>query len=89
MKRPGFFIGAFVGDRGISKVEVKVDGGDWQEAKLREPLSDTTWVIWPFSEGEHTFTVRCFDGDGTQQITERNPVRPAGATGLLSENVML
>ena len=76
---------AHAGDRGISKVEVRVDDGEWQEAQLREPLSETTWVLWrfdwPFEEGEHTFAVRCFDGNGDLQITESNPVRPSGATG--------
>jgi DMSO/TMAO reductase YedYZ molybdopterin-dependent catalytic subunit len=79
---------AHAGDRGISKVEVRVDEGDWAEAMLREPMSDTTWVIWrydwPFEEGEHTFTVRAYEGDGTPQIEEVAFVRPSGATGLHS-----
>lgn len=77
---------AFAGARGISRVEIRVDGGPWQEARLRAPLSDTTWVIWrsewPFEEGEHTFEVRCAEGDGTPQIEERHKNRPSGATGL-------
>ena len=84
---------AHAGARGISKVEVKVDDSEWQEAELREPLSGLTWVIWRFNwafrPGEHTFTVRCTDGEGNMQIAERNPVRPSGATGLHSEEVML
>jgi DMSO/TMAO reductase YedYZ molybdopterin-dependent catalytic subunit len=79
---------AFSGDRGISKVEVRVDGGPWAEADLRSPLSDTTWVIWhydwPFEEGEHTFEVRCAEADGTPQIEEERSNRPSGATGLHS-----
>ncbi len=59
---------AWAGDRGISKVEVSVDGGDWVEAELRDPLSTETWVIWrynwPFASGSHTFAVRCYDGNG-------------------------
>lgn len=77
---------AFAGARGISKVEVRVDGGPWQPAKLRAPLSETTWVLWrhdwPFEEGDHTFEVRCAEADGTPQIEERKPQRPSGATGL-------
>jgi hypothetical protein len=77
---------AFAGARGISKVEVRVDGGSWDEAQLRAPLSETTWVIWrydwPFEAGEHTFEVRCAEGDGTPQIEESSPVRPSGATGI-------
>lgn len=77
---------AHAGARSISKVEVQVDGGDWVEAEIREPLSSTTWVIWrynwPFSEGEHTFAVRCYDGKGEMQITETQGSRPSGATGI-------
>lgn len=76
---------AWSGDRGISKVEVQVDDGDWVEAQLRAPISDRTWVIWrydwPFAAGSHTFTVRATEGDGTPQIEAREGVRPSGATG--------
>lgn len=80
---------AHAGDRGISKVEVQVNDEDWVEARLRQPLSETTWVIWrydwPFESGEHTFRVRCYDGNGEMQITESNGARPSGATGIHSE----
>jgi hypothetical protein len=79
---------AFAGARGISKVEVSVSGGPWRAAQLRAPLSETTWVIWryewPFEEGEHTFEVRCYEGDGTLQILEETPARPDGSTGVHS-----
>jgi DMSO/TMAO reductase YedYZ molybdopterin-dependent catalytic subunit len=79
---------AFSGARGISKVEVRVDGGPWQQAKLRSPLSETTWVIWrydwPFTAGDHTFEVRCAEADGTPQIEEEHASRPSGATGIHS-----
>jgi len=84
---------AHAGARGVSRVEVRVDDGEWQPARLRDPLSGTTWVIWrfdwTFSEGDHTFNVRCFEGDGTPQIERRRPVRPSGATGLHSEQTMM
>jgi len=77
---------AFAGDRGISKVELRVDDGPWQEALLRKPLSETTWVIWrydwPFAEGNHTFEVRCTEADGTPQVEQERGNRPSGATGL-------
>lgn len=79
---------AHAGDRSISKVEVRVDDGDWQEAELRDPLSDKTWVIWryewPFVEGRHTFYVRCTDGNGEAQLTEPRGTHPSGATGIHS-----
>ena len=82
---------AHAGDRGISKVEVRIynedkNKGEWLEAQLRKPLSDTTWVIWrydwPFKEGRHTFEVRTYEADGTPQTEDVNPPRPSGATGI-------
>jgi DMSO/TMAO reductase YedYZ molybdopterin-dependent catalytic subunit len=84
---------AHAGARGISKVEVRVDDGSWQEAVLRTPLSQTTWVLWrfdwPFSPGKHTFTVRCYDGSKTPQIVEVMPPAPSGASGLFSKSQKL
>ena len=79
---------AFAGDRGISKVEVRVDGGAWEQAQLRSPLSETTWVIWryewPFQTGDHTFEVRCYTAEGELQVEESTESRPDGATGIHS-----
>ncbi|MBI5928116.1 MAG: molybdopterin-dependent oxidoreductase [Chloroflexi bacterium] len=84
---------AWAGPRGISKVEVQVDEGDWAEAELRQPLSDKTWVIWrydwPFNEGDHTFHVRCTEGDGTPQITSTEGTRPSGASGIFKQEASL
>lgn len=77
---------AYAGDRGISRVEVSINDGEWQEAQLREPLSQTTWVIWrydwPLEKGEFEFRVRAYEGDGEMQITETNGTKPNGATGI-------
>ena len=83
---------AHAGARGISKVELQVDNGPWQPAMLRTPLSGLTWVIWryewPFEHGTHTFTVRCYDGQGTPQIVAKAPPEPSGASGLFSKTQM-
>jgi hypothetical protein len=83
---------AHAGARGISKVELQVDEGPWQPAMLRTPLSALTWVIWrydwPFQHGKHTFTVRCYDGQGAPQIVAEAPPDPSGATGLYSKTQM-
>ena len=77
---------AHAGELGISKVEVQVDGGAWEEAELRQPLSQLTWVIWrydwPFAEGNHRFAVRATDGQGQPQEAESQPSFPSGATGI-------
>lgn len=84
---------AHAGARGISRVEVRVDDGPWREARLRSPLSETTWVVWrydwPFQAGKHTFTVRCVDGKGAAQIVETAPPHPSGASGLHGKSMML
>ncbi|MDA1095789.1 MAG: molybdopterin-dependent oxidoreductase [Chloroflexi bacterium] len=84
---------AFAGARGISKVEVKVGRGEWQEASLRTPLSETTWVLWrydwPFEPGVHRFEVRCVDGTGEPQIERARGNRPSGATGVHSKVIQL
>jgi DMSO/TMAO reductase YedYZ molybdopterin-dependent catalytic subunit len=84
---------AHAGARGISKVEVQVDGGPWERAELRAPLSELTWVVWrydwPYQSGRHTFTVRCYEGNGTPQIATPSPPEPNGATGLDTKSMML
>lgn len=82
---------AYAGPRGVSRVEVQVDDGEWQEAALRAPLNGDvdaykTWRLWrfdwPFAAGQHTFAVRMFEADGTPQIEDPAGVRPDGATGI-------
>ncbi len=83
---------AWAGDRGIVKVEVMVDGGEWREAQLRNPtLSPLTWVQWRFdgetTPGSHTVFVRAVDGTNTPQTPTEQGVRPDGATGYHSRQV--
>lgn len=84
---------AYAAVRGITRVEVSVDNEPWQEAQLRAPLSDRTWVIWrydwPFTPGRHTFRVRAVDGTEDPQIESRAGVRPDGATGVHERSATL
>lgn len=84
---------AWAGDRGILGVEVRVDGGAWQPAQVRVPVSDRTWSLWrydwAFTAGDHTFEVRCIEGDGTRQIEQRQGTYPSGSTGILSRGASL
>jgi DMSO/TMAO reductase YedYZ molybdopterin-dependent catalytic subunit len=77
---------AWAGDRGISKVELQFDGGEWVEAVMRTPgLSPLTWIQWRYdwnaTPGKHTIRVRATDGQSMLQIEEESGVRPDGATG--------
>ncbi|GAA2444006.1 molybdopterin-dependent oxidoreductase [Agromyces soli] len=71
---------------GVERVEVRVDGGAWQEAELASAISDDTWVQWRWrwdaSPGSHELQVRAVGSDGTVQSSEQRPPAPDGATGL-------
>ena len=76
---------AWAPTRGIERVEVQVDEGEWIECELTSPLSDKAWVQWktelPVGPGSHRARVRATDGTGTTQTaTEQRPA-PNGATG--------
>ena len=76
---------AWAPDRGISKVELQVDNGEWQPAQLSTPISKTTWVQWLVRwhavTGDHQLRVRATDGTGAVQIEEPHDPAPNGATG--------
>ena len=84
---------AFAGDRGISRVEVSVDGGNtWSEATLKKPRSPYSWVLWayawnPTTTGTVTILARAYDGKGqVQDPTVVSPF-PDGASGYPSIQV--
>jgi DMSO/TMAO reductase YedYZ molybdopterin-dependent catalytic subunit len=76
---------AWAPDRGIEKVEVSVDDGDWQAATLATEIGPTTWVQWKWAwqatPGKHVIAVRATDGTGTVQAAEATPPAPDGARG--------
>jgi DMSO/TMAO reductase YedYZ molybdopterin-dependent catalytic subunit len=78
---------AFGGDRGVSRVEVSVDGGSaWREARLEYQGTKLTWALWryhwePPGPGEYKLVVRAIDGSGVTQTAEERGTVPDGATG--------
>jgi len=72
-------------EAGIAKVEVRVDGGGWQTARLGAVPSVDTWVQWAvevdLERGTHQVTVRATDRHGVVQTAVRRDVVPDGATG--------
>jgi DMSO/TMAO reductase YedYZ molybdopterin-dependent catalytic subunit len=75
---------AWAPDRGVSRVEVAIDG-EWHDAELSAPISDTTWVQWVYrwdaTPGNHQVAVRATDGTGQVQPEGRTPPAPDGARG--------
>ena len=76
---------AWAQTRGISRVQVRVDDGDWTSAHLPQELSIDTWRQWylehDFTPGTHTIAVRATDGTGRTQTDSVRRPRPDGATG--------
>ena len=79
--------------RGISKVEVKVDNGPWQPARLAPVDGPDTWRQWTFrwdaTPGTHKLTVRATDATGELQTDRQAPPRPNGSSGLHNTVVMV
>lgn len=70
---------------GVDAVEVRIDRGAWQQARLAPvPGPDTwrQWVLdWDATPGDHTIEVRATDAAGRTQTEQKAPPAPDGATG--------
>ncbi len=76
---------AWAPDRGVSKVEVRIDDGSWQTATIGRPISNATWVQWalPWTAptGRHSIEVRATDDTGDVQTDQVTDPAPSGARG--------
>jgi DMSO/TMAO reductase YedYZ molybdopterin-dependent catalytic subunit len=76
---------AWAQHRGIKSVEVRVDEGPWQAARLAgEPTTDAwrQWVYeWVATAGQHSIRVRATDGTGAVQPAQESPPAPDGSSG--------
>lgn len=73
---------------GVAKVEVRVDGGDWQEARLATDVTDDSWRQWVLDwdatgkpAARYVAEVRATDKSGYTQTEDRADPAPDGATG--------
>ncbi len=87
---------AWAQTRGITRVEVSIDGGPWQEAELGPEFNDVTWRQWVYrwdtaglESGRHEVRCRATDATGETQTEERQPPFPDGATGWHSVVVLV
>ncbi|GHB33099.1 oxidoreductase [Streptomyces xanthochromogenes] len=76
---------AWAQHRGIERVEVRVDDGDWTPADLAAEDTADTWrqwsLPWKATSGAHTLTVRATDRTGRIQTEQRTQTIPDGASG--------
>ena len=76
---------AWAPTKGVARVEVKLDDGEWVNCELTSPLSGKAWVQWKAElsagSGSHRLQVRATDGSGETQTSRIQRPAPNGATG--------
>ncbi|MEV4317741.1 molybdopterin-dependent oxidoreductase [Actinocrispum sp. NPDC049592] len=76
---------AWAQTKGIAKVEVRADGGEWIEAQLADEVNLDTWRMWKaeldLKPGDHTVECRATDRSGYTQTDTRADPAPDGASG--------
>jgi DMSO/TMAO reductase YedYZ molybdopterin-dependent catalytic subunit len=76
---------AWAQTRGIEKVEVRVDHGEWRPAELSTEVNVDTWRMFRlrgrWEPGAHVAEVRATDKTGYTQTADRAAPIPDGATG--------
>lgn len=75
---------AWAPGRGISRVEVRIDDGDWEPADLSAKVNPNTWRMFRITKslprGQHAVTCRAIDGAGAMQSEQRlDPLSPGPA----------
>jgi DMSO/TMAO reductase YedYZ molybdopterin-dependent catalytic subunit len=76
---------AWAQTKGIARVEVRVDGGPWQDAQLSTEVTKNSWRMWRTSfqlrSGNHSVESRATDETGYTQTQDQADTIPDGATG--------
>jgi DMSO/TMAO reductase YedYZ molybdopterin-dependent catalytic subunit len=76
---------AWAQHKGIDAVEVRVDGGQWHQARLAAVPGIDTWRQWVWdwdaTPGSHRIEARATDATGYTQTAVPVPPEPNGATG--------
>jgi DMSO/TMAO reductase YedYZ molybdopterin-dependent catalytic subunit len=82
---------AWAQHKGIDAVEVRVDNGQWEQARLAAVPGIDTWrqwaVDWNATSGTHTIEARATDATGYTQTAAQQPPEPNGASGYPSVQV--
>lgn len=78
---------AYAGSRGVSRVEISLDGGKtWRDTQLGRKYSTFTWRRWAYpwtpEKGFYQLRVRAYDDRGVLQPEDEQEALPLGATGI-------
>jgi DMSO/TMAO reductase YedYZ molybdopterin-dependent catalytic subunit len=84
---------AWAQHKGVAAVEVRVDRGPWQQARLAAVPDIDTWRQWVWewdaSPGTHLLEARATDATGYTQTATTAPPPPNGASGYPSATVVV
>jgi hypothetical protein len=76
---------AWAQTKGIARVEIRVDGGRWQDAQLATEVTKNSWRMWrvfvDLKPGNHRVESRATDDTGYVQTQDQAGEIPDGATG--------
>jgi DMSO/TMAO reductase YedYZ molybdopterin-dependent catalytic subunit len=76
---------AWAQHKGVAAVEVRVDSGPWQDARLAAVPDIDTWRQWVWewdaTPGTHLINARATDATGYTQTAVQEPPAPNGASG--------
>ncbi len=76
---------AWAQHRGITGVEVRIDDGEWEAARLAVDVTPDAWrqwvYVWSATPGDHKIAVRATDATGFTQTEHRFAPVPDGAEG--------
>lgn len=77
---------AWAQHRGVGRVEVRIDGGAWQPARLGPDAGVDYWrqwyLPWQATPGRHMLAVRTVTEDGEEQTPVRTSPFPEGSSGI-------
>ncbi|MEO7131172.1 MAG: molybdopterin-dependent oxidoreductase, partial [Dermatophilaceae bacterium] len=77
---------AWAQHRGVGSVEVRVDDGPWQPARLGPDIGVDSWrqwyLPWDATVGLHHLSVRATDLTGAVQLEKRATPFPGGSSGI-------
>lgn len=77
---------AWAQQHGVAAVEVRIDDGQWQPAKLGADVGTDYWrqwyLPWDAASGRHVLAVRAIDRQGHTQTARRADPFPGGSSGI-------
>ncbi|MBZ5735997.1 molybdopterin-dependent oxidoreductase [Nocardioides sp. TRM66260-LWL] len=76
---------------GIEKVQVRIDGGAWEDATMGPDVNSDYWRQWYYewdaTSGQHSVSARAISGNGEEQSAVQMLPFPEGSSGI--QNILV